>query len=818
MSSTTPSEETDVEAQIDDQRLVGSEMKRVEDRDILTGDAEYVHDIAPPGTLHMALVRSVHPHATITEIDTSEAEEHPDCRLVLTAADLKEDYNPMPCGLDEFKEWPLADGKVRYVGEPIALVVAPDRYVAEDVADLIQVSYDKLEPVVDPMEARDDSVLVHEDVGTNVPDSEHLEFGDVEGAFGDADHVVEKKFSWGRISGVPMETAGVVGIYDEDTDSFDIHSNIQLHTLVDDTVYETLGYPPEKVNLEVPAHVGGSFGTKIAVHRYANLAAIASQQVGKPVKFVEDRVENLQGGDFHSSDREYDVAVALEDDGTIRGFDVRFVDDFGAFPRYPINQTLKPLAVLNNAYDVENVGYEYELVITNKTSQTAYRGFGVPPHIYVLEMILDEAADELGFDPVELRRQNLITPEKMPYKLPSGNIYDSGDYPEALEGIQEIVAENERVEGGLLDPEIVEERRAEGKYRGVRPTISIEPGVSGSDWTNRQRSDRDELPSRERDEVEELPEHTRGEVLEDGTVKAYIATDSAGQGHQTILVQMLADELDLPPEDIEVGYLGSAEGPTEYGSAASRMAVMLSGSAVGFAERLVANLEELAADYWECEESDVEYRSGGVDRIGDGDRLDLADLARIDRERDAGLTQAAYDYEHPATGFSEFDDALREKYPVYPTAAFAANAPIVEVDVTTGEVEILKFYSIRDAGTLINPMIVEGQAHGGMAQGIGAALLEEFEYDDEGQPRAVTLFDYLLPSIENVPEMAFTHTETPSPFTVSGAKGTGEGGMIDGPAAIAASVNAALEPFDVRVDTIPMTPHRLRKQLREAGQ
>ena len=798
-----------------DEKFTGRGLRRVEDRRILTGEAEYVHDKVPEDALHMALYRSVHPHAEIEEIDASAAEDHPGCHLVLTAEDLKDEYNPMPAGLKGFEEWSLADGKVRYVGEPVAAVVADDRYVAEDAVDLVDVSYETLDCVVDPREAREDEVLVHEAFGSNVGDSEALTFGDPDGAFADADRVIEGSYSWGRISGVPLETAGVVADYDADADRFDVDCNIQLHTLVDDTVYDTLGYDPDDVNLNVPPDVGGSFGTKIAIHRYCCLAAMASKALNRPVAFVEDRIENLQGGDMHSTERDYDVKLAVDDDGTIRGLDVWFVDDFGAWPRYPVNQVLKPLSVLTNAYDIQDVRYEYDLVLTNKTCQTAYRGFGVPAHLYALEMIVDDAAAELGMNPGELRRRNLVEADQMPYELASKNIYDSGDFPAAFARMQERI--DEERDGGLLDPEVVAEKRERGKYRGARPTVHIEPGVSGSDWTDRQRSDREELDDRDRDNVAELPEHLRAEIRPDGTIRASLATDSSGQGHQTLVTQLLADELGVLPSDVAVDYLDSVTAPTEYGTAASRMAVMLSGAAQGLGRTLVENLETLAAETWDCDSEDVTYRDGEVSRVDGDETLSLADLADRDADRSADdrLTRASYDYEHPATQLEEFDEALARKFPVYPTAAFAANAPVVEVDAKTGEVEILKLYSVRDCGTQLNPMIVEGQAHGGLAQGIGAALQEEFGYDASGQPQAITLFDYRLPSIENIPEMELEHTETPSPFTATGAKGTGEGGMIDGPASIACSINAALESLDVKADRIPFTPNRVRERIRE---
>jgi carbon-monoxide dehydrogenase large subunit len=800
-----------------DEKFVGKGLNRVEDHRILTGSAEYIHDVTPEACLSMGLLRTTHPHADIVDVDTSAVEDHPDCDLVLTGDDIAAEYNPMPCGLNEMSEWALARDTVRFVGEPVALVVASDRYVVEDLIDLVDVEYDTKEPITDPVDARRDETLVHEDLGTNVPDSERITFGDVDGAFEDADNVLENQYSWGRISGVPLETAGVVAEYDDETDTFDIDCNIQLHTLVDDTIYEPLGYDADDVALNVPPDVGGSYGTKIAIHRYCTLAAMASQQLGgRPVKYVEDRIENLQGGDMHSSDREYMMRLAYDDDGTIRGLDVNFVDDFGAYPRYPVNQVLKPLSVISNAYDIEPVRYNYEIVLTNKTAQTAYRGFGVDPHLYALESIVDEAAYDISMDPYEFRQQNLIQPEQLPYKLPSKNIYDSGDFPAALSRIKELVEEEEKIDGGLLDPEVVEQRRDEGKYRGVSYTVHIEPGVSGADWTDRQRSEKDDLAEREMDDVEELPEHLRCRIQSDGTVLASLATDSSGQGHQTLVKQLLADQLGILPSDIDVDYLDSVEAPTEYGSAASRMAVMLSGAAEGLGETLVDNLEELAARHWDVDRDAVTYRDGGVSLDDGSERLTRAELVGIDDETDGDrLTYAEYDYQHPVLDVEGFGEAFTQKYPVYPTAAFAANAPIVEVDVETGVIEILKFYSLRDCGTQLNPTIVEGQAHGGLAQGIGAALLEEFAYDDAGQPKAVTLFDYLLPSTKNIPEMHLEHTETPSPFTATGAKGTGEGGMIDGPASIATAINRALEPFDVIADRIPVTPDRVRRKLRD---
>lgn len=816
MSTPQQTDATDADRRADAESTAGESLQPIEDEQILSGRAEYIHDIAPDDALTMMLVRSIHPHAGIDAIKASEAREHEACELVLTGRELRETANPMPGPIDGYDEYPLATEKVTFAGEPVAaVVVSGNRYVAEDVADLVTVEYDRLDAVVSPEEAQRDEVVIHEDEGSNVAAHEEFSFGDPERAFREADHVIEESFSWGRISGVPLETAGVVASYDGSADEFTIESNIQLHTLVNDSVCETLGYPEESVDLHVPAHVGGSFGTKIGcVTRYCCLAALASKELNQPVRYTEDRIENLQGGDAHSSDREYDVRLALDDDGRVRALDVSFIDDFGAYPRYAINQTLKPLALATGTYEIDHVNYELTAVLTNKTSQAPYRGFGVPPHNFILESTFDAAARELDIDPTALRSRNLLTPDQFPYTLPTSNVYDSGDYPETLSMLQERI-DDEREPGGLLDPDTVAERRAEGKYRGVRPTIMVEPGVTQSDWRDQWDFDDDELADRTLEDVSDIPEHLRAEIQSDGTIKAFLATDSSGQGHQTLLVQLLSTELGLMPSDVEVGYLGSAEAPTDYGSAASRLAVMLSGAATGLADELVANLESLAADVWDCDPSAVEYETGRVVRTDGSDELSLAALSDIDAERGTELTAVEFDYEHPALDREQYADALTWKLPSYATTAFAANAPIVEVDVETGQIDILKFYSVRDCGNRLNPTIVDGQEYGGVAQGVGAALLEEFTYNEDGQPLSTTMFDYLLPSIDRVPEMEFEHTETYSPFTETGAKGVGEGGITDAPASIACSVNAALDPFDVVVDSIPITPDQICRYVDE---
>lgn len=813
MAESQTSGQTTVETE-DTAKYTGTSMRRVEDYDILTGRVDYIHDIEPEGCLHMAIARAPHAHSNIESIDTDAAEAHPDCELVLTAADLEEGYEPMPGRLG-FSEWALVNDRVRFAGEPVAVVVATDRYAAEDAVDLIEVEYDRLEAVTDVEESATDDVILHEDRGTNLADSEEFRFGDVEKTFEQADHVVEGDYSWGRISGVPLETAGTVADYDADTDSFDIHCNLQLYTFNGNLVYEALGYPEDKVRLHVPENLGGSYGTKIAAGaRYCALAGVASHQLERPVKFVEDRIEYLQGGDSHSCEREYQVRLAVNDDGTIEAADIEFQDDLGAFPRYPLPQAMKPQSVLTTSYEIDTVRYKYGLYMTNKVPQTAYRGFGVQQHTFALEMTIDQAARELGMDPTEFRMHNLIPPEEMPYKLPSKNIYDSGDYPAALSRIEEIVDENERCEGGLLDPEVVAEKRKEGKYRGTQPAVTLEPSAGVIDYATRFEASAEEIANRSREDVASFPEHLTADVREDGSIVISLATSSAGQGHQTVVTQLMADELGVPPVEIDVAFLNSSEAPKDFGAAASRMGVMLSGAAIGLGKKMRTTMEEYAVEQWDCEPEDVRYIGGAVERIGSEERLTFDDMPATEDDDEHFST---YDYENPALNLEDFDDSLVDQLPTYPATAYCADAPIVEVDVKDGTVEVLKYYSLHDCGTLLNPEIVQGQVEGAIAQGIGGALLEEFVYDEDGQPLAVSMFDYLIPSIENIPEIELEHRETPSPFTASGAKGAGEGGVISASSVVPLSINAALEPLGVTVDSVPVAPDKLRSKLRDEG-
>lgn len=848
-------EQADIQSQSTPESYVGTEERRKEDQHILTGNREYVQDRNPPDTLHAAYVRSPHAHAEIENIDTSKAEEHPDCELVMTVDDYDEaGYVPMLCGIQEWQEWPLAKDKVTYVGQCVAMVVAVDRYVAEDIADLVDVEYETLEPVVDAMEARESDNVLHANQGPNAPSNvafdETFDLGAVDEKMEEADHVVEKEFDWqSRASGVPLETPSALSTAnpnpEEGEEKFHIWSNQQLHTWADVAIYSALDMPREEVRVEVPLTAGGSYGTKHAtVYRHGILTAVASEMVGgKPVKYVEDRIEDLQGGDSASTDRHYTVKLGFNDDGEIIAQDFWLADNFGSFPRFICtNQVLKPLSIVTGPYDIEDVRYRYEIVATNKMPQTSYRGFGTPAHNWVWEMLIDEIADTLDMDPMRVRTKNYIQEEDMPWKSPSANVYGEGDYTATLEKVMKKTREAESHDDGLLDSDRIQELREEGVYRGAAPALILEPGLGSYDYHTRQFVPRDELETyytpenRDLDDVVTMAEPLEARIRSDGKVKVKISSDDQGQGHQTIVGQIMSDELGINPDDVVVPQQDNLDVGSDLGSASSRMATVLSSCAMGLGEKLRTQLEELAADEWSVDVENVEYGEGGVKKIGEAGYdqdaagegfMSLSELAHADQYMEMGdshfkpepsLKTYAYN-EYPDVAYENhewFEEALIRKRPTYPSISFAASVPIVDVDVETGEIKIQKIYSVRDAGRIINPMIAEGQHQGGITQGIGAALQEEFGYDEDGQPQTTTLFDYLLPSIDNVPPLEIEHQETWSVFTKSGVKGLGETGIMDIPASLAHSVNDALEPLEIKVDEMPMTPDRVRRWVKNA--
>lgn len=768
-------------------RWIGQAVKRKEDPDLLTGKAQFIADAEMPGMLHMAILRSPYAHARIIAIDASGALALPEVAAVITGADATGMSTPLFGLPPGWSTHCLAVEKVCYVGEPVAAVAAQDRYCAEDALEKIAVEYEPLPVVADPAKAiAPDSPLVQADKGSNVIYQRTFSFGeDTETAFSKAAHIVRSKFRWRRVSGNPIETLGCICSYDTAGGQLTVWANMQLHTALQRAVAATLRLAPEKVCIRAFPQ-GGSFGAKRSVYKYVVLASLLSMRTGRPIKWVEDRMEHLVASSTHGSDRYYEAELAVDADGTILGLRMKFLDDIGAYCETlgGTLQTLKPLACLTGCYTIPSAEYAVTCVATNKSPQGAYRGFGPPVHYFVLERLVDMAARQLHLDPAEMRRRNFIPPEAFPYTIPSGNLYDSGDYPAVLRKALEL---------GEYDRWRHEQRkgREAGRYLGIGIATIVDVGVSGRGLIAFLHPTLSAAGG---------PEGVRLRIDEQGKVVVEVGYAEAGQGLDTIVAQVLADELGITPEVVNVVHLDTASAPPSQGPVGSRGGVAIAGAVLAAAKSLKEQALQRAALQLSVDPSSLEWHEGQVQVSGPPERtLSLAEIAA------RTPLQAEGNWLSPAQGQPDEQGRLHS----YATAAAAAHIAVVEVDIETGQVHILQYVAVDDCGTVLNPAIVEGMVQGGIAQGLGIALYEEYVYDDNGQLLNGTLMDHLLPTATDVPYVETAHLVTPSPFTPFGAKGTGESSINGAPAAIANAISDALAPLGIEVTELPVSPARL---------
>jgi CO/xanthine dehydrogenase Mo-binding subunit len=736
-----------------EQKWIGQAVRRTDGPDLLTGKAQFIADAEMPGMLHMALMRSPYAHARVTSIDIQEALALPGVTAVMTGAEAAALSTPLFGLPPGWSTYCLAVEKVCYVGEPVVAVAACDRYVAEDALDKIVVAYEPLPVVADPERAlRPDSPLVQEDKGSNIVYQRTFTFGeDSEAAFAKAAYHVGGTFRWRRVSGNPIETLGCICSYDAAREQLTVWANLQLHTALQRAVAATLRLAPEKVIIRAFPQ-GGSFGAKRSVYKYVVIASLLSMRTGRPVKWVEDRREHLVASSTHGSDRYYDAQLAVDADGTMLGLKMKLVDDIGAYCETlgGALQTVKPLACITGCYTIPSVTYEVTCVATNKSPQGAYRGFGPPVHNFVLERLVDMAARTLHLDPAEIRRRNFIPPQAFPYTIPSGNLYDSGDYPALLRKALELAEydhwRHEQQQG-----------RVTGRFLGIGVATIVDVGVSGRGLVTLMHPMLSAAGG---------PESVRLRLDAQGTATVEVGYAEAGQGLDTIVGQVLADELSIAPENVHVVHLDTATAPASQGPVGSRGGVAIAGAVLAAARALKEKAAELAAP----EPLAVE-----------GSWLS------------------------PAQGLPDAQGRLHS----YATAAAATHIAVVEVNSETGQVRILKYVAVDDCGTVLNPAIVEGMVFGGIAQGVGIALYEEYTYDDNGQLLNGTLMDHLLPTAVDVPHIETAHLVTPSPFTPFGAKGTGESSINGAPAALANAISDALAPLGIEVTELPATPERI---------
>jgi len=789
---------------------LGRSIPRIEDAALLTGRGRYFDDTAtPPGTLHAATLRSPHAHAAITAIDTSRAAALPGVAAVLAGDAVKALTSSLVVGVKAPIEcWPIATDRVRYMGEPVAIVVARDRYIAEDALDLIEVRYDVLPAIIDPLAAlAPNAPALHPGLAGNLASDRSFRYGDPDAAFASAAHRVSVTAHYPRNACTPIETYGVLAEYDPDHDSYDVLANFQGPFSIHAVIARALRVPGNRLRLRTPAESGGSFGVKQGVFPYIVLIAAAARIAGHPVKWVEDRLEHLAASAC-ATNRVTTLQAAVAADGRVLALDWDQVEDCGAHLRAPEPATLYRMhGNMTGAYDIRHMSIRNRVVLTNKTPTGLNRGFGGPQVYFPLERLMQRIAVQLGLDPLDVIRRNLVPPDAFPYRTASGALLDSGDYPAAVAAALD--------QGGHAD--LLQRRdaaRARGRLYGIGYAAVVEPSVSNMGYITAVLT-----PEERQRAGPKNGAHATATVSLDplGAVNVHVASVPQGQGHRTVLSQVVADVFGLRPADIQVATeMDTAKDAWSIasGNYSSRFAPAVAGATHLAATRLRNKLARIAAAQLNVAAADLEFADARVRSRANPDNA--VSFARL----------AAASHWAPATLPTDIDQAIRETVfwtppePTAPNAADEVNSSLchgfifdicaVEVDPTTAELHIDRYVTMHDCGRILHPGMVAGQITGGFAHALGAATLEQHTYAPDGTFLTGTLADYLIPTAMEVPEPLILHMETPSPFTVLGAKGVGEGNCMSTPVCIANAVADALGLADI---TLPLQPAHLAEHL-----
>jgi 2-furoyl-CoA dehydrogenase large subunit len=785
---------------------VGQRMPRVEDDALLTGRGRFADDLgARPGTLHAAVLRSPHAHARVLSVDAAPALAWPGVRAVLTGADVKAWTRPFVVGVKSpMEHYCLAVDTVRYVGEPVAVVMAETRALAEDALDAIVVQYEALPAVVDVEDAiAADAALLHPAVGSNVPSDRHFSYGDPDGAFASAPHRVGLTVQYPRNSCTPIECYVVLAEFMPGDEGYEATSNFQgpfsLHTVM----ALALQLPAARLRLRTPPDSGGSFGVKQGVFPYIVMMCLASRKAGAPVKWVEDRLEHLVAA-TSATGRVSTIQAAVEDDGRILALDFDQFDDVGGYLRAPEPATFYRMhGCLTGAYTIPNLRVRNRVVLTNKTPAGLVRGFGGPQVYFALERLMQRIAVELGLDPLDVYRRNFIQPDAFPYRAAAGALLDSGNYPLGLS----LAAD----QGGLAD--LLERREAarrEGRLYGIGYAAIVEPSISNMGYISTALTPEQRAKAGPKNGA--IASATVSIDLLGG-VTALIDSTPQGQGHRTAAAQVVADVFGLRPADITVNAEFDSQKDAwsvAAGNYSSRFAGAVAGTLHLAAVKLRDKLAAIAAPLLACEPAAVCFAGGQVFAGATPERtLPFARLAAGPHWAPALLPQGVeVGLRETVFWTPEQLEAPTEDDRVNTSAAygFAFDICAVEVDPDTGRVRIDRYVTCHDAGTLLNPDLADGQIRGAFAQGLGAALMEEFAYGGDGSFQSGTFADYLVPTACEVPEPVIVHMSTPSPFTPLGAKGLGEGNNMSTPVCIA---NAVADALGVANVVLPLTPSRV---------
>jgi 2-furoyl-CoA dehydrogenase large subunit len=755
--------------------------------------------------LHVAYLRSPHPHARIRTVDVSRAQAISGVYATLTGAEVASQTRPSgarPPVRAPLPHYCLAHEKTRYVGQPVAAVAAIDRATAEDAAEQIVVDYEPLEASASLDRAMEpDAPLVFEEAGTNIVWHEVFPYGDVDGAFAAADEIVRERFRIQRYASTPLETFGSIAVFDRGTQRLTIWGHSHLPGTTVFALAHQMDLPQSRIRFIQP-HVGGGFGNKTYVFHHL-VTALLSRKTGRPVKYVEDRRENLVGS-THAASGIMDVEAAVKRDGTILGLRLRNAEDEGVAIEFATRHSTLMMSNLVNCYRIPAVSFEVLSVLTNRCHVGANRGVGKPFMCFAVERTVDRIAQRLGLDRAEVRFRNFIPSDAFPYTTPSGNVYDPSDFAELLRLALERVGY-----AALLEEQ--QAARQQGRYIGIGICTAVEPaGTNHNNLVHPQTA------------VTGMGEAARVKIEADGRVLVWLGGTDTGQGHETAISQIIADELGVAPEDVDVLPFDSATSPwtIHSGSYANKFSGTDVGAIIGAARKVRQQLVDLAARQLEIAPEDVRVEGGRIFAHGiPGRWLTHRQVAMPAYSTFAGYPdgaepglEAVHYYANPMADVPDGERRVRTQL----NFSSSAHLVVVEVDPGTYQVKILRYVIVHDCGKVINPMIVEGQVAGATAHGIGAALLEEFVYDDDGQLLSTSFMDYLKPTTTDVPDFEIVHLETPSPFTPLGTKSVGEGGAVPAPAAIASAVEDALRPFGVEVTTLPLSPSRIRDLVFEA--
>jgi len=795
-------------------RHLGQSTLRLEDAALLSGRGAFADDIGvKPGTLHAAILRSPHAHAELLGIDVAAALALPGVRAVLIGADVQRWSQPFVVGVKQpMQHWALAIDRVRYVGEPIAVAVAEDRYLAEDAVDLIRVDYAPRPAVIGIERALDpQSPVLHAAVGSNVVSDRAFRYGDPEAAFAQAARHIGISVNYPRNSCTPIECGVAVAEYSAFDESYDATSNFMGPFSLHAVMAMALKVPGNKLRHRVPRDSGGSFGVKQSVFPALVLMCLASRKAGAPVKWVEDRLEHLTAATSATA-RLTSIEAAVDADGRIAALRYDQVDEVGGYLRAPEPATFYRMhGCLTGAYDISHLAVRNRVVVSNKTPTGLVRGFGGPQVYFALERLLDRIADELGIDAFELRRRNFVRHAQFPYSAAAGALLDSGDYARVMDLAMAAAAR-----AGLAQRQA--ESRAAGKLYGIGCAAVVEPSISNMGYISTVLT-----PEQRARAGPKNGAISCATVAIDllGGVNVGIASAPAGQGHMTVCAQVVADVFGLTPSQIVVNVeFDSAKDAWSVaeGNYSSRFAGAVAGTLHLAAMRLRDKLALSAAAHLGCDAASV--------RFADGKIFDVAQPARgqpftrlaasphwapalLPEGVPVGLRETAF-WSAPTLAQPDPQDRVNT------SAAYGFVFDIcgLEVDPATGALRIDRYITAHDAGTLLNPALADGQIRGAFAQGLGAALYEEFRYAGDGGFQSGTLADYLMPTACEVPDPLIVHLETPSPFTPLGAKGLGEGNNMSTPVAIANAFAAALRPLAARVGAqidirLPLTPSRV---------